>query len=245
MPDIVLSDVSVVYRNAGTSVAVRALSGVSVTFPACRIHAVVGASGGGKTTLLKVIAGLLAYDGTVRFDGRDAENLSPKDRHLAMVSQQYTLYPHMTVFENIAFPLKGMRASVPEIRSRVNEIAEDLGLTPCLTRRPKQLSGGQQQRVALARALVRRPEICLFDEPFSNVDPAQRTAFRTLVRDTLHKWNVTAVYVTHDIGEALALGDTVTVIDDGVAVFSGTPEEFCCTDVQAAVDLRQEGTIIW
>lgn len=186
---------------------------------------IMGASGCGKTTLLKAIAGILHCDGTILVNQDDITRVPTEKRNMAFVSQEYILYQQMTIFDNIAFPLKVMGATKQEIRARVSDIAERLEITHCLSRRPKHLSGGQQQRVAIARALVRNPEICLFDEPFSNLDIAMREKARVLIRKLMKESGCTALYVTHDLNEGMLLADRMYVIDKGIVHLSGTPME--------------------
>ena len=216
MPDIRLENVIVVYEE--NKKLTYAVNGISATFKSNQTSVILGYSGCGKTTLLKAIAGLLNYNGSISIDGVENENLLIKDKNIAYVSQNYVLYPHMTIFENIAFPLTNIGAPRQEIIERVSEIAEILDLTHCLTRKPKHLSGGQQQRVALARALVKRPDICLFDEPLSNVDEQFRREARQMIKQTLAKLSCTAVYVTHNVAEAMSLAD-------GKLEISGVPIE--------------------
>ena len=222
MPKITISDLTARYKVKGSD-EVLALDKVCAEFLSDSFNVIVGYSGGGKTTLLKCIAGVIDYDGEVLFDGVDVGGLAPSKRNISYVSQEYVLYPHLTVFDNIAFPLKNMGASKKEITERVKSIAEILELTHCLTRRPKHLSGGQQQRVALARALVKNPEICLFDEPLSNTDPQLRYRERRFIKDAIKRYGCTAIYVTHDFPEAMALADSLTVISDGKCVLQGEP----------------------
>lgn len=221
---IEINNLTVTYVNKKREEVV-ALNDLNCVFDSNAINVVVGYSGCGKTTLLKCIAGLLDYDGTIIVDGVDLDTVDIAERNLSFVSQQYILYPNMTIFDNIAFPLKITGAPRSEIVERVTDIADKLELTYCLTRKPKHLSGGQQQRVALARALVKRPDICLFDEPLSNVDVQLRTKLRVLIKTAIKSLNTTAVYVTHDITEALALADKIFVLCDGKLEISGTPTE--------------------
>lgn len=221
---IIVNDLTVTYVNKHKQEVV-ALDNLNCQFAMGKINVIVGYSGCGKTTLLKCIAGLLDYDGTITVNGVDYDTLEIKDRNLAMVSQQYILYPNMTIFDNIAFPLKIAGADRKEITERVTSIADKLGLQYCLTRKPKHLSGGQQQRVALARALVKHPDICLFDEPLSNVDAQQRIELRQMIKQAIKSLNTTAIYVTHDITEAFALADELFVIYNGKLEISGTPME--------------------
>ncbi|MCR4562045.1 MAG: ABC transporter ATP-binding protein [Bacilli bacterium] len=186
----------------------------------------VGPSGSGKTTLLKSIAGLLDLtQGKLTFDGEDMEDVDPKDRNLAYVSQEYSLYPSMTVFDNIAFPLKVMRTPFDEIRERVYLVAKELGIDFLLTRKPRQLSGGQQQRVAIARSLIKNPTLFLYDEPFSNLEPETRLSMQALVKSLAKKYDQTVVFVTHDLIEAFTLADKIVVLDQGKVIEEGFAED--------------------
>jgi ABC-type sugar transport system ATPase subunit len=186
----------------------------------------LGPSGSGKTTTLRIIAGLeTATRGFVYLDGADATLLPPGDRDVAMVFQSYALYPHMTVFDNIAFPLKMIRTPAAEIAAAVQEAAARVRIGHLLERRPGQLSGGQQQRCALARAIVRKPALFLLDEPLSNLDAKLRIETRVELKRLQRSLDVTAVYVTHDQEEAMSLSDRMAVFMDGRIVQIGTPEE--------------------
>ena len=231
MPKIKFDNVTVTYANGKQNVV--ALSGLSVEFAPDCFNVVVGASGCGKSTLLRTIAGQLEYDGFVTFDEQDMKRVPEQDRNLAFVSQQYVLYPRMTIFDNIAFPLKAKRMDSDLIVDIVRDIAKSLDLTVCLTRKPQHLSGGQQQRVALARALVKQPQVCLLDEPFSNVDAERRLTTRLFVKQRLAACNATSLYVTHDFSEAMALADYLVVMDEGKLVACGKPLDVfnCGNDV--------------
>jgi ABC-type sugar transport system ATPase subunit len=186
----------------------------------------LGPSGSGKTTTLRIIAGLeIATEGTVLLDGRDATLLPPGDRDVAMVFQSYALYPHMSVFDNIAFPLKMLRTPAAAIAIAVRDAAARVRIDHLLDRRPGQLSGGQQQRCALARAIVRKPALFLLDEPLSNLDAKLRVETRVELKRLQRSLNVTAVYVTHDQEEAMSLSDRMAIFMDGRIVQIGTPEE--------------------
>ena len=231
MPKIKFDNVTVTYANGKQNVV--ALNGLSVEFAPDCFNVVVGASGCGKSTLLRTVAGQLEYDGLVTFDEQDMKRVSEQDRNLAFVSQQYVLYPRLTIFDNIAFPLKAKRMDSDSIIDIVRDIAKSLDLTACLTRKPQHLSGGQQQRVALARALVKQPQVCLLDEPFSNVDAERRLATRLFVKQKLAECNATSLYVTHDFAEAMALADYLVVMDEGKLVACGKPLDVfnCGNDV--------------
>ena len=223
MSEIQIKNLSVSYENKVECVTV--LKDLNATFSSGDFHVIMGASGCGKTTLLRAIAGTLHCEGTILVNQDDITKTPTEKRNIAFVSQEYMLYPQMTIFDNIAFPLKVMGATKQEIRARVSDIAERLEITHCLSRRPKHLSGGQQQRVAIARALIRNPEICLFDEPFSNLDIAMREKARTLIKKLMKETGSTVLYVTHDIKEGMLLADRMYVVDKGKMQLAGTPLE--------------------
>ncbi|NIS59474.1 MAG: sn-glycerol-3-phosphate ABC transporter ATP-binding protein UgpC [Proteobacteria bacterium] len=184
----------------------------------------VGPSGCGKTTTLRMIAGLETITkGNIYIGDRLINKLSAKDRNIAMVFQNYALYPHMSVYQNLAFGLEQRRAPKEEIKRRVKEAAEILGIGDLLDRRPKQLSGGQRQRVAVGRAIVRKPEVFLFDEPLSNLDAKLRVQTRVELKKLHERLATTIVYVTHDQVEAMTMGDRIVVMKDGVIQQVGSP----------------------
>jgi multiple sugar transport system ATP-binding protein len=186
----------------------------------------VGPSGCGKTTTLRMVAGLEEItSGEISIDGRVVNDLPPMDRDIAMVFQNYALYPHMSVYDNMAFGLKMRKFGRDEIQKRVREAAEILGIQPLLARRPRQLSGGQRQRVALGRAIVRHPRVFLFDEPLSNLDAKLRVQMRVELKRLHERLETTAIYVTHDQVEAMTLGDRVVVMKDGLVQQVGEPLE--------------------
>jgi len=186
----------------------------------------VGPSGCGKTTTLRMIAGLEAISsGDISIDGNVINELAPMDRDIAMVFQNYALYPHMSVYDNMAFGLKMRKFEKPEIDKRVREAADILGIGELLMRKPRQLSGGQRQRVALGRAIVRHPRVFLFDEPLSNLDAKLRVQMRVELKKLHLRLGTTAIYVTHDQVEAMTLGDRVVVMKDGVVQQVGEPLE--------------------
>ncbi len=184
----------------------------------------VGPSGCGKSTTLRMVAGLEdVTKGDIKIGDRVVNNVSPKDRDIAMVFQSYALYPHMTVAENMAFGLKLRKYPPAEIASRVQEAAALLDITHLLERRPKELSGGQRQRVAMGRAIVRRPQVFLMDEPLSNLDAKLRVQMRAELQRLHHKLGVTTIYVTHDQTEAMTLGDRIVIMKDGHILQCDTP----------------------
>jgi multiple sugar transport system ATP-binding protein len=186
----------------------------------------VGPSGSGKSTILRLISGLeQPTGGEIWLGGKLINQVFPKDRDLAMVFQNYALYPHLTVFDNIAFPLKLRRVNKTEIEKRVKEVADLLNLEETLDRKPATLSGGQRQRVALGRAIIRQPKVFLFDEPLSNLDAQLRTTLRAELLKLQRRLNTTSVYVTHDQLEAMTLGDKVVVLQNGKSQQEGTPAD--------------------
>ncbi|MGO1457620.1 MAG: ABC transporter ATP-binding protein [Corynebacterium casei] len=186
----------------------------------------VGPSGCGKSTTLRMLAGLeMVTDGSISIRDKDVTNTEPRDRDIAMVFQNYALYPHMSVRDNMGFALKMAGKSKAEINERVEEAAETLGLTEFLDRKPKALSGGQRQRVAMGRAIVRSPQVFLMDEPLSNLDAKLRVQTRTQIAALQRKLGVTTVYVTHDQTEALTMGDRIAVLKEGKLQQVGTPRE--------------------
>jgi multiple sugar transport system ATP-binding protein len=186
----------------------------------------VGPSGCGKSTTLRMVAGLEDISGgELLIDGKLVNDVAPKDRDIAMVFQSYALYPHMTVRENMAFPLKLKKVPQAEIDKKVNEAAEILGITEYLDRKPKALSGGQRQRVAIGRAIVREPKVLLMDEPLSNLDAKLRNQMRAEIIKLRQRINTTFIYVTHDQTEAMTLGDRIVIMRDGEVQQIGTPQE--------------------
>ncbi len=221
MGEIVLDRVTKSYPDGATAV-----KELSVTIADGEFIILVGPSGCGKSTTLNMIAGLEEISsGELRIGGERVNERAPKDRDIAMVFQSYALYPHMTVRQNIAFPLTLAKLKKAEIASKVEETAKILDLTELLDRKPAQLSGGQRQRVAMGRAIVRDPKAFLMDEPLSNLDAKLRVQMRSEIARLQHRLGTTTVYVTHDQTEAMTLGDRVVVLRAGEAQQIGTPEE--------------------
>jgi multiple sugar transport system ATP-binding protein len=216
MARVVIENLTKVFQGPG-GVAVGAVQGVSLAVEEREFLVLVGPSGCGKTTILRLIAGLEEpTQGTVAIDGRVLNAVAPKDREVAMVFQHHALYPHLSVYENLAFGLKLRKCPRPEIQRQVQAAAAALDLTACLERRPQELSGGQRQRVALGRALVRRPKVFLFDEPLSNLDAPLRAQMRAEIARLHTRLGATAIYVTHDQVEAMVLGHRIAVMNAGV-----------------------------
>jgi multiple sugar transport system ATP-binding protein len=206
--------------------ATQVIHGVSIDIRDGEFVILVGPSGCGKSTLLRMIAGLENISGgEIRIGERVVNNVPPKERDIAMVFQNYALYPHMTVADNMGFSLKLRKAPKAEIESRVNKAADILGLRPLLARYPRQLSGGQRQRVAMGRAIVRDPQVFLFDEPLSNLDAKLRVAMRAEIKELHQRLKTTTVYVTHDQIEAMTMADKIVVMHDGIVEQMGAPLE--------------------
>ncbi len=202
----------------------QVIHGVDISIGDGEFVVLVGPSGCGKSTLLRMIAGLENITGgEIRIGERVVNNVPPKERDIAMVFQNYALYPHMTVGANMGFSLRLRGAPKSEIDARVNRAAEILGLMPLLERFPRQLSGGQRQRVAMGRAIVRDPQVFLFDEPLSNLDAKLRVAMRTEIKELHQRLKTTTVYVTHDQIEAMTMADKIVVMHDGIVEQIGTP----------------------
>ena len=221
MAEIVLAHVSKTYPDGATAV-----KDLSLTIADGEFIILVGPSGCGKSTTLNMIAGLEDISsGELTIEGKRVNEKAPKDRDIAMVFQSYALYPHMTVRQNIAFPLTLAKMSKAEIAEKVDDTAKILDLTDFLDRKPAQLSGGQRQRVAMGRAIVRNPKVFLMDEPLSNLDAKLRVQMRGEIARLQSRLKTTTIYVTHDQTEAMTLGDRVVVMRGGIAQQIGTPEE--------------------
>ena len=223
MSEVRLVGISKQYEGARDKAALQHLD---LTIPAGEMVVLVGPSGCGKSTTLRIVAGLEEpTTGQVLIDGRDVTGVPPAERDIAMVFQSYALYPHMTVYENLAFALRIRKLPDGEIRRRVEDVARGLELEPYLERRPKALSGGQRQRVAIGRAVVRSPKVFLFDEPLSNLDAKLRGDMRREIARIHQQAATTAMYVTHDQVEAMTLADRIVVLKDGLIQQVGTPME--------------------
>ncbi|MGN8819802.1 ABC transporter ATP-binding protein [Atopobiaceae bacterium HCP3S3_A4] len=209
-----------------TDEGVVAVEDFNLEIKDCEFIVLVGPSGCGKSTTLRMVAGLESISGgELYIDGKLMNDVAPKDRDIAMVFQSYALYPHMTVYDNMAFPLKLRKLPKDEIDKKVREAAETLGITQYLDRKPKALSGGQRQRVAIGRAIVREPKVLLMDEPLSNLDAKLRNQMRAEIIKLRQKIDTTFMYVTHDQTEAMTLGDRIVVMKDGEVQQIGTPQE--------------------
>ncbi len=216
--------------------ALQVVHGIDLEVQEKEFVVLVGPSGCGKSTTLRMIAGLEEItDGELMIDGRHMNRVAPKDRDVAMVFQNYALYPHLSVSENIAFGLRIRKEPKEKIATSVEEVAKILGLTEYLQRRPADLSGGQRQRVAMGRAIVRNPKVFLFDEPLSNLDAKLRTQMRAEIKRLHKRLGVTSIYVTHDQVEAMTLADRIVVMHDGNIEQVGTPMELFLNPVNTFV----------
>jgi sn-glycerol 3-phosphate transport system ATP-binding protein len=221
MAAITLTDVKKIYAGG-----VEAVKSVSLAIPDGSFTVLLGPSGCGKSTLLRMIAGLETVSaGEIRIGDRRVNEVEPADRDIAMVFQNYALYPHMSVYDNMAYGLRNRRTPAPEIERRVKEAAELLAITEFLDRKPRALSGGQRQRVAMGRAIVREPQAFLFDEPLSNLDAKLRVQMRIEIRRLHNRLKATSVFVTHDQIEAMTLADQVVVMSRGAIEQVGRPTE--------------------
>ena len=219
MANIHIDKVSKIYDGG-----VHAVKGIDIAIEDGEFIVLVGPSGCGKSTLLRMVAGLEAIsEGTVSIGGRVVNRVEPAERDIAMVFQNYALYPHMTVYDNLAYGLKNRKTPKAEIEARVAEAARMLEIEPYLKRKPRALSGGQRQRVAMGRAIVRKPAVFLFDEPLSNLDAKLRVTMRGEIRKLQRRLATTAIYVTHDQLEAMTLADRLVVLNAGVIEQIGTP----------------------
>ena len=231
MAEVRLENVSKIYKEQ-----MKAVDNVNLKIHDKEFMVLVGPSGCGKSTTLRMVAGLEEIsNGNIYIDGVRVNDVPPKDRDIAMVFQNYALYPHMTVFDNMAFGLKLRKFPKEEIKNRVDYAAEILGLQDLVDRRPKELSGGQRQRVAVGRAIVRKPKVFLFDEPLSNLDAKLRVQMRIEISKLHQKLEATMIYVTHDQVEAMTMGDRIVVMKDGIVQQVDSPSHLYAKPVNKFV----------
>lgn len=214
---------------------------LNVSFPDSKISVIIGESGCGKTSILRAIAGLiLPLEGSIYFDDTDVSQYDPASRNISYVSQMIGLYTNLSVFNNIAFPLRVAHATSDEIRERVMEVAEMMQISHCLSRKPRELSIGQAQRVAIARAIVKRSIVYLLDEPFSNLDKNLSKELTFELKQTFTRLNATVVFVSHDVSEALTIADKVFVMHEGKFIYQGTPDGVLKSKDERIVRLLQQ-----
>lgn len=224
MSNIEFKNVSILYQQKKE--IITAVDEVSFSFHHQKINVLIGYSGCGKTSILNAISGKVIFDGEILINDKNIEEIAVQKRNLAYVNQDFVLYPHMTVYDNIAYPLKIMKLPREEIDIRVREICDLIDISFLMTRKPKYLSIGQQQRVAIARAFVKRPDIILMDEPLSNLDKEVSEEVRLLIKELVDEYKTTCIYVSHNITDAVALADFIFVMDKGKIIGEFTPDEF-------------------
>ena len=224
MSAINLKNLSIYYKNKKE--IVTAVDDVTFSFYNEKINVLIGFSGSGKSSILNAISGSILYDGEIYFDEKNIHDIAVQKRNISYVNQQIVLYPHLTVYDNIAYPLKLLKYPRDQIDTRVRELASKMDIEFLLSRKPKFLSIGQQQRVAIARAFAKRPQIVLMDEPLSNLDKQTSEEIRRYIKDLLKESKATCIYVSHNIVDALFLADKIFVLDEGKLVGEYDPKEF-------------------
>ena len=236
MSSITLKNVSIYYKNKKD--IVTAVDDVSLCFYNQEINVLIGYSGCGKSSILNAISGSIIYDGEIFINDKDIQTISIQKRNISYVNQDIVLYPHFTVYDNIAYPLRLLKLPREEIDIRVRELAIELEIDFLLTRKPKFLSIGQQQRVAIARAFAKRPDIILMDEPLSNLDKETSSEIKLYIMSLLKKYKTTCIYVSHNISDALSLADRIFLLNEGKLVGEFTPSEFLKSDNKIAESLK-------
>ena len=236
MGEIKLKDVSIYYKNKKE--IVTAVDEVSLVFHNHEVNILIGYSGCGKSSILNAISGYILFDGKIYLDGKNILDIAVQKRNISYVSQEIVLYPHLTVYDNIAYPLKLLKLPREEIDIRVRELAIELEIDYLLTRKPKYLSIGQQQRVAIARAFAKKPDIILMDEPLSNLDKETSDEIKRYIKQLLDETNATCIYVSHNISDALYLADSIFVMNDGKIIGEYTPKEFLKCDNEIVSKLK-------
>ena len=238
MASIELKKVSIYYRNKKD--IITAVDEISLSFHDKKINVLLGFSGCGKTSILNAISGYILFDGEIFLNGTNILDIAVQKRNISYVSQEIVLYPHLTVYDNIAYPLKLLKLPREEIDIRVRELANELDIGFLLSRKPKYLSIGQQQRVAIARAFAKKPDIILMDEPLSNLDKETSDEIRNYIRTLIRQYNSTCIYVSHNILDALNLADTIFVMNEGKLVGEFTPEEFLQSNDEVVMKLKSD-----
>ena len=236
MSSIRLKDVSIYYKNKNE--IITAVDEVSLTFHSQKVNVLIGYSGCGKSSILNAISGYILFDGEIYLDEQNILDIPVQKRNISYVSQEIVLYPHLTVYDNIAYPLKLLKLPRDQIDIRVRELAYELEIDYLLTRKPKYLSIGQQQRVAIARAFAKKPDIVLMDEPLSNLDKETSDEIKKYIKQLLQENNATCIYVSHNITDALYLADHIFVMNEGKLVGEYTPKEFLKCDNEVVTKLK-------
>ena len=238
MASIELKKVSIYYRNKKD--IITAVDEISLSFYDKKINVLLGFSGCGKTSILNAISGYILFDGEIFLNGTNILDIAVQKRNISYVSQEIVLYPHLTVYDNIAYPLKLLKLPREEIDIRVRELANELDIDFLLSRKPKYLSIGQQQRVAIARAFAKKPDIILMDEPLSNLDKETSDEIRNYIRTLIRQYNSTCIYVSHNIIDAVNLADSIFVMNEGKLVGEFTPEEFLRSNNEVVNKLKAD-----
>jgi ABC-type sugar transport system ATPase subunit len=236
MSEIKFQNVSIYYQNRKE--IVTAVDDISFSFHDKKINVLVGFSGCGKSSILNAITGQILFDGEIYLNDTNIKDIAVQKRNISYVNQQIVLYPHLTVYDNIAYPLKLLKYPRDQIDNRVKELATKLEIDFLLTRKPKFLSIGQQQRVAIARAFAKKPEIVLMDEPLSNLDKQTSEEIRHYIKSLLKETNATCVYVSHNITDAVSLADSIFVMNEGKIIGEYSPIDFLKTDNEIVSKLR-------
>ena len=236
MSSIRLKDVSIYYKNKNE--IITAVDEISLTFRSQKVNVLIGYSGCGKSSILNAISGYILFDGEIYLDEQNILDIPVQKRNISYVSQEIVLYPHLTVYDNIAYPLKLLKLPRDQIDIRVRELAYELEIDYLLTRKPKYLSIGQQQRVAIARAFAKKPEIILMDEPLSNLDKETSDEIKKYIKQLLQESKATCIYVSHNITDALYLADHIFVMNEGKLIGEYTPKEFLKCDNEVVTKLK-------
>ena len=236
MSNIILKNVSIYYRNKKE--IVTAVDDLSLSFHDQKANVLIGYSGCGKTSVLNAISGYILFDGEIYLNEQNILDIAVQKRNISYVSQEIVLYPHLTIYDNIAYPLKLLKLPREQIDIRVRELAYELDIDYLLTRKPKYLSIGQQQRVAIARAFAKKPEIILMDEPLSNLDKETSDEIKRYIKELLQETKATCVYVSHNITDALYLADHIFVMNEGKLIGEYTPQEFLKCDNEIVMKLK-------
>ena len=238
MATLEFKNVSVYYRNKKD--IITAVDDVSFSFHDKKINVLIGFSGCGKTSILNSISGYILFDGEIYLNGEDITNIAIQKRNISYVDQEIVLYPHLTVYDNIAYPLKLLKLPREQIDIRVRELANELDIAFLLTRKPKYLSIGQQQRVAIARAFAKKPDIILMDEPLSNLDKETSDEIRNYIRQLIKENDSTCIYVSHNIFDAVNLADYIYVMNEGKIIGEYTPEQFLKSHEEVVMSLKAD-----
>ena len=236
MSSITLKNVSIYYKNKKS--IITAVDDVSFSFHDKKINVLIGFSGCGKTSILNAISGQILYDGEIFISEKNIEEIAVQKRNISYVNQDIVLYPHLTVYDNIAYPLKLLNLPREEIDVRVRELSNELDIGFLLTRKPKYLSVGQQQRVAIARAFAKRPDILIMDEPLSNLDKQTSEDIRRYIKDLVKEYECTCIYVSHNITDAVYLADSIFLMNEGKLVGEYSPKEFLQSNNEIAVSIK-------